>query len=133
MTFLLDTNTCSAYLKHRRGLAHRFLQHSGRLHVSSIVLGELFTWAYRRADPAPLLKNLDDDLLPQVRQLVFDDRCAREFGKVRARLLNAGHPIDALDLQIGVTALVHNLTLVTHNTRDYLHIPSLQLDDWLAP
>jgi tRNA(fMet)-specific endonuclease VapC len=98
-----------------------------------VVLGELYTWAYRRPDPAPALKALADELLPQVRQLVFDSRCAHEFGKVNAALLNGGRPIDGLDLQIAVTALVHNLTLVTHNTSDYQHIPGLRLDDWIVP
>src|SRR5688572_2888944 len=61
MSFLLDTNTCSAYLKNRRGLAHRFVQHSGQLRIASIILGELYTWAYRRPDPAPTLKAIADD------------------------------------------------------------------------
>jgi tRNA(fMet)-specific endonuclease VapC len=34
---------------------------------------------------------------------------------------------------IASAALVHNLTLVTHNTTDYRNIPGLRLDDWLAP
>jgi tRNA(fMet)-specific endonuclease VapC len=133
MSFLLDTNICSAFLKHQRGLSHRFVQHGGRLHLATIVLGELYTWAYRRLDPAPTLKAIADELLPQVSELIFDGRCAHEFGKVHATLLKLGHPIDAVDLQVAATALVHNLTLVTHNTKDYQHIGGLQLDDWLAP
>lgn len=31
------------------------------------------------------------------------------------------------------SALVHNFTLVTHNTADYQNIPGLRLDDWLTP
>jgi tRNA(fMet)-specific endonuclease VapC len=38
-----------------------------------------------------------------------------------------------MDLMIASVALTHNLTLVTHNTADYQHIPGLQLDDWLTP
>ena len=45
MSFLLDTDTCSAHLKRPAGLIHRFVQHSGRLYISTIVLGELYTWA----------------------------------------------------------------------------------------
>ena len=30
-------------------------------------------------------------------------------------------------------ALVHDLTLVTHNTSDYRHIPDLMIEDWLIP
>jgi predicted nucleic acid-binding protein len=52
---------------------------------------------------------------------------------VHATLLNSGHPVDAVDMQIAATALVHNLTLVTHNTKDFQHIPSLRLDDWHTP
>jgi hypothetical protein len=32
MSFLLDTNVVSAYLKRPRGLTHRFIQYSGRLY-----------------------------------------------------------------------------------------------------
>jgi tRNA(fMet)-specific endonuclease VapC len=38
-----------------------------------------------------------------------------------------------VDLMIGCVALVHNLTLVTHNTADFQNIPGLRLDDWLTP
>jgi tRNA(fMet)-specific endonuclease VapC len=34
MNFLLDTDTCSAYLKRPAGLTHRFVQHSGGLCIS---------------------------------------------------------------------------------------------------
>src|SRR5437588_6580864 len=46
MSFLLDTNICSAYLKYPGALTHRFHQHGGRLYVTTLVLGELYTWAY---------------------------------------------------------------------------------------
>jgi tRNA(fMet)-specific endonuclease VapC len=133
MSFLLDTNICSAYLKNQRGLAHRFVQYSGRLRVSSIILGELYTWAYRRPDPAPTLKAIADELLPHLTELVFDRSCADEFGQIHTALLRLGRPVHAVDMQIAATAVVHSLTLVTHNTRDFQHIPGLQLDDWLAP
>ena len=31
------------------------------------------------------------------------------------------------------TALVHGLTMVTHNTADYANIPGLTVVDWLIP
>jgi tRNA(fMet)-specific endonuclease VapC len=34
------------------------------------------------------------------------------------------------DLQIAATAAVHDLTLVTHNLREFARIPSLKLEDW---
>ena len=35
MSFLLDTDTCSAHLKRPAGLIHRFVQHSGGLYLST--------------------------------------------------------------------------------------------------
>jgi tRNA(fMet)-specific endonuclease VapC len=46
MSFLLDTNICSAHFRRPAGLAHRFIQHSGGLFIPTIVLGGLFAWAY---------------------------------------------------------------------------------------
>jgi hypothetical protein len=43
MSFLLDTDTCSAHLKRPSGLMHRFVQHSGGLFIPTIVLGERTT------------------------------------------------------------------------------------------
>ena len=55
MSFLLDTDTCSFHLKRPSGLMHRFVQHSGRLYIPTIVLGELYTWAYHRTNPFRML------------------------------------------------------------------------------
>ena len=51
MSFLLDTNIISEHLKRPSGTFHRFLRHSGRLAVPTIVLGELYAWAYGRPGP----------------------------------------------------------------------------------
>ncbi len=44
MNLLLDTNVCSAHLKRRRGLLHRFVQHGGGLGIPTIVIGDLYAW-----------------------------------------------------------------------------------------
>lgn len=41
MNFLLDTDTCSAHMRRPAKLAHRFIQHAGRLAIPTIVLAEL--------------------------------------------------------------------------------------------
>jgi tRNA(fMet)-specific endonuclease VapC len=133
MSFLLDTDVCSAHLKRPAGLMHRFVQHSGRLHLTTIVLAELYTWAYQRARPQPVILRIENDLLPDVTLLDFDANCAREFGKLRGQLLQHGISVNRVDLLIAAVALNHNLTLVTHNTKDYTNIPGLRLDDWLTP
>lgn len=131
MSYLLDTDTCSAHLKRPSGLTHRFVQLSGRLHIPSIVLGELYAWAYRRNDPKSLIDRIESELLPDVCVLDFDRDCAIEFGQLRGTLLKRGIAVSRSDLLIAATALFHDFTLVTHNTRDFQRISGLRLDDWL--
>jgi tRNA(fMet)-specific endonuclease VapC len=134
MSFLLDTNICSAHLKRPAGLMHRFVQYSGRLYIPTVVLGELYAWAYKRSHPRceQLIHLIEDDLLRNVMVLEFDSDCAREFGRVRGALIQRGDERAGVDLLIASVALCHDLTLVTHNTADFQHIPDLRLVDWLV-
>ena len=133
MTHLLDTDTCSAHLKRPAGLMHRFVQYSGGLFIPTIVLGELYTWAFHRSNPNSMLPRIENDLLSDVGVLDFDFDCAKEFGRVRGMLLLLGISVGKVDLMIASDALVYDLTLVTHNTADFQNIPGLRLDDWLIP
>jgi len=132
MTHLLDINICSAHMRRPGGLAHRFFQHAGGLTISTVVLAELYAGAYKRPNPDRLL-SLIEDLLPEVTLLDFDHACALEFGKVKGDLLRNGVSVPEVDLMIATAALVHDLTLVTHNTADFQNIPGLRLEDWLTP
>jgi len=71
--------------------------------------------------------------LNDTKVLIVDDDVARRFGEEQAMLLDAGLRAPGLDLFIASTALVHGLTLVTHNTKDFAHVPGLTLEDWLVP
>ena len=133
MTHLLDTNICSAYLKRPGGLAHRFMQHVGGLAIPTLVLAELYTWAFRRPQPAPLLHLIEADLVPDVTILDFDAACARQFGEMRATLLTTGVVVNPVDLMIAAVARTHDLVLVTHNVKHFEVIPELRIEDWLAP
>jgi len=131
MSFLLDTDTCSAHLK-SGALAHRLVQHTGRLHISVITLAELYTWALRAKAPPHRLQGVLD-LLSDVAVLDVTPAVARRFGEVQALLLDLGQRAPHMDLLIAATAVVHGLTVVTHNQQHFMKIPGLSLDDWLAP
>jgi predicted nucleic acid-binding protein len=104
----------------------------GRLYISALSAGELFTWAVRGNAPATRLPSLID-LLDDVQIIDVDLAIARRFGELRAALLDAGRPTPTFDLAIAATAIVHGLTLVTHNTQHFSHVSGLSLADWLAP
>jgi tRNA(fMet)-specific endonuclease VapC len=133
MSFLLDTNILSAHLRRPSGLAHRFFQYSGRLYTSTVALAELFVWAYNRPDPTKVLTAIDELLFQEMSPLEYDRDCANEFGRVRIQLRRSGIEVPSVDLLLASVALVYDLTLVTHNTADFRHIPGLRLEDWLAP
>ncbi len=132
MSFLLDTDICSAYLKGNGPVTGRFMQYGGRLSVSAVTLAELLVWALR-AKASPGRRQQVDDLLNDVRVLPADEAVARRFGEVRAWQLDRGLSTPDLDLLNASVALVHGLTLVTHNTRDYANVIGLSMVDWLVP
>lgn len=130
MRFLLDTNICSAYMRRPARLAHRFDQHFDQLAKSTIVLAELFSGAFKHDDPTRFLR-LIRGLLTEVRVLDFDSACAMQFGHLEGTLVREGTPVPELDLMIASVALVHDLTIVTHNTKDFQRVPNLRIEDWL--
>jgi predicted nucleic acid-binding protein len=132
VSFLLDTDICSAYLKGNNAVFGRFIQYGGRLHISVATLGELWTWALRANAPARRLQGLTA-LLTDVVVLDATAAVARKFGEVEAQMLDEGLSVTEFDLLIAATALTHDLTLVTHNVQDFVHVPALAIEDWLAP
>jgi len=97
--------------------------------ICSIVKAELCFGAMKSANPERNFA-LQQKFLRQFVSLPFDDSAATTFGIVRAQLETRGTPIGAYDLQIASIALVNNLTLITHNTREFERVDGLQIEDW---
>jgi tRNA(fMet)-specific endonuclease VapC len=132
VSFLLDTDIASAYLKNHPRVVARVTMHYRSLHVSAVTAGELLTWAGRaKAPPNRLLGVLD--LLSVCQVLDVDYAVAERFGSIRADLFDRGRTVGELDLFNASVALVHNLTVVTHNIADYRDVPGLSIVDWMVP
>lgn len=132
MSFLLDTDTCSAYLKNDPRATGKVMFHFGGLHISVITIGELLIWALRAKAPASRLQAVKR-LVATATIHEIDTIVAEKFGEIRAALFDRGKTVGEMDLLNASVALIHNLTLVTHNTADYAAVPGLTLDDWLVP
>src|SRR4051812_31201818 len=126
MSFLLDTDICSAYLKGNRHVFNRFVQHSGGLHVSTVAMGELYTWGHRSASAAKRLADIAD-FLAGVTVVPVSLDVSLEFGRSRAAQMDAGVGMDAADLLIACTAIVHDFTLVTHNVKHFEPVRGLRI------
>ena len=61
-----------------------------------------------------------------VQILDFDMDCERKFLELRRQNIRTG----SQDLRIAATALIHGLTLVTRNTKDFAKVPGLRVEDW---
>ena len=95
--------------------------------ISLISYGELYEGAYHARNQAASLGELQQflrgkaliPLTPEIRET---------FGIVRGGLSRQiRRQIGDMDLLIAVTALTHDLTLLTRNLRDFEHIPDLKL------
>ena len=131
MKYMLDTNICIYVIKHRPPEAiSNFLKHDPEdMCISSITYGELMhgvekSQAVERNRAAVTL------FLSSVSVLSFDDRAAEEYGKVRADLERKGTPIGPMDMLIAGHARSEGLTLVTNNTREFLRVENLAVEDW---
>jgi len=132
MSFLIDTDVCSAYLKNTSAVFSRFVQYSGRLHVSIITVGELTAWTLR-SRASPLRGQALVDMLANMTVLPVNELVAARFGKLRAETLDQGLQLPPLDLFIAAPADVHGLSVVTHNVQDFAPVPGLSVVDWLVP
>jgi tRNA(fMet)-specific endonuclease VapC len=130
VSFLLDTDICSAYLKGDRRLSERFIQYGGHLNVSALSAAELFAWVLRAKAPRSRLLGLQA-FLADVAFLDVNRDVSRRFGEIRSRQLDRGLFTPELDLLIASTALTHDLILVTHNVGDFSQVADLKLQDWL--
>jgi tRNA(fMet)-specific endonuclease VapC len=133
MIFLPDTNACITLLRQRdqRLIARWKSVKASDIVLCSITVYELRYGAQRSSNPSGEHSKLDLFLSPFI-SLPFDDQCARRCAELRADLEANGRVIGPHDLQIAAIALQHQLTLITHNTREFSRIEGLIIADWEA-
>lgn len=131
MTYLLDTNVCVVHLAGRSGKVQKKLQNIApqQIALCSIVKAEIIYGTLKGNYQAQAIASRQNFLNLFV-SLPFDDIAADFYGKERARLAKLGQSIGPNDLMIASIALAHNLTLVTHNTREFSRVTNLQIEDW---
>jgi tRNA(fMet)-specific endonuclease VapC len=129
---MLDTDTCIALIKRRPPELIKRLQAKavGDVGLSSITLAELRHGVVKSERRDQNRAALDQFLLP-LDVAPFDELAADSYGDVRADLERNGTPIGPLDTLIASHALSMNVTLVSHNTREFKRVKGLRVDDWL--
>lgn len=130
MKFLLDSDTL-IYAFKRAGncLARLSLQADSDIAVSCINLFEL-EYGMAKSVNSTLMARYLHEICLRYTVLDFDQAAARQAGQVRAHLQSLGTPIGPYDMQVAGVALSQNLTLVTRNTREFIRVPGLRLENW---
>jgi tRNA(fMet)-specific endonuclease VapC len=127
--FLLDTCTISDFVKGDvNTLAQIKLRSPVEIAVSALTLMEVRYGLLINPGKAKKIQPIIDELFDSISIIPFGS----DEAAYAARLLlkQAGTPIGAYDLLIGATALCHNLTLITANTKEFERIEGLLLDNW---
>ena len=130
MLYTFDTNIWVMVLRGKidlQVLLDRLDSHD--LAVVEMVRAELLFGARVSAKPAENLAEVRS-LLNPFRNLVFDESAAEKYGEIRAYLQKQGNPIGPEDLAIAATALAAEAVVVTNNTKEFLRVPDLVVEDW---
>lgn len=135
--YLLDTNVLSELMHPSPASAVTtwFRDHAdGSMYTSSITESEILLGIAllpegkrRDALANAAQKMFEEDFA--ARCLPFDRDAAFHYAIVHASRRRQGEPITTEDAQIAAIALAHELAVVTRNTKDFLHIPTLALSN----
>ncbi len=61
----------------------------------------------------------------------FNDKDAEVFGLIRVNLERNGQVIGPYDMQIAAQAISRDLVLVTNNTKEFIKIKELKIENWV--
>ena len=130
-TYLLDTNIISDLVRNPSGLCAQRIEliDPGGLCTSIIVAAEL-RYGCAKKGSAKLLNRVES-VLAFIPVLPLDIPADGEYGGIRAELEAAGQTIGMNDLLIAAHAYTLKATLVTNNTREFMRIRGLRLENWL--
>ena len=128
--YLIDTNICIAIIDRQPQALNKFIRQSYLCYIPTVVQAELYKGAYcsQKVEQNLAVLNLFTDLLEIVD---FDQNAALEFGKIQSELRRKGRPTGEIDALIAAVARSRKDILVTNNTRHFINIDGLQLEDWL--
>jgi tRNA(fMet)-specific endonuclease VapC len=128
--YLLDTNICIAFNNSHPQVVAEVYRKVSRCYISTVVLAELYKGAYCSQKLENNLKRINK-FMGLIEVVNFDADAAVEFGRIQRELREIGRPTGDLDAVIAAVARSRQDILVTDNTRHFINIPNLQLENWL--
>ena len=129
----MDTQTCVRFLDGSDDSVAGKMRSTPPAEISlcSLVKAELLRLARQSAHVEENLELLDRFFEP-IGSLPFDDRCAEEYGLIRAQLGEQAENTAPSDLMLAAMARAHDAILVVQNARPLRRIAGLRIVDWTA-
>lgn len=130
--YLLDTNICIYIAKKRPPEVYQRLAelNVGDVGMSLVTFGELRFGAEKSQQRKVALEKLTR-LTEYIPVIELTAQTAEKYGVVRYYLEKSGQPIGNNDLWIAAHALSLNTILVTNNSKEFIRVPELLLENWV--
>lgn len=133
MPYLLDTNILIAAMKAHPAVCRRLEQTPvSDLLLSAIVPGELEAGA-EKSQHCERNRARVVEWVRHFSLVGLNAAACRSYGVIRATLERQGTPIGGNDLWIAAQALAAGYVLVSDNTREFVRVPGLLLENWTVP
>ena len=129
--YLLDTNICIALLKGNPQVISSFNACADECYISTINVAELYKGVYCSQQVEQNLSSLEL-FLKDMPIVSFDLLASKEFGKIQSELRQIGKPTGELDAMIAAVARSRHDRIVTNNTKDFINISGLGLENWIV-
>jgi tRNA(fMet)-specific endonuclease VapC len=129
--YLLDTNIVSDLVRHPGGIVRDRIAEVGEetVCISLVVAAELRFGAAKR-NSKQLSKRVEL-ILSALPALSLEPPVDEHYAEIRVALEKSGNPIGPNDLLIAAHCRALGLTLVTHNLKEFSHVPKLRVENWL--
>ncbi|TGK71126.1 type II toxin-antitoxin system VapC family toxin [Leptospira wolffii] len=129
--YLLDTNICIFLIKKKNQMVLDKLKKNLNkgLFISSLTLAELEfgieNSEHKEKNRVSLIEFLSIfDILP------FEQSDAQAFGIIKTDLKKSGNLIGSIDTLLAAQALSRDLVFVTNNTKEFIRVKNLKIEDW---
>jgi tRNA(fMet)-specific endonuclease VapC len=143
MKYMLDTNICSYIIKNRplEVLARFNTLQVDDCCISSITYAELKYWVAKNKrlhvkSQNPGMPKINEQVInsfvSHLDIIEFDAHAADVYADIRDIIDAKGLMVGNADLLIGAHAISLSIILVTNNSKDFMHFPSIQLENWVS-
>ncbi len=133
MNYLLDTNTVSELMRSNPKTVERLKTESPQtVFMAQPVIAEIEFGLKRlpKGKRKQVLMKHWHIFKYQLKRADWTDEVSETFGSLKANLYQSGAALEDFDIFIAAHAIVHDMCLVTNNTKHMQRITDITLEDW---